>query len=267
MAARIVAVIVVLVMLALGGYWFLRPYLEPPPAPPPPVIKAAPETKKEPQFPIGAEAKPLPKLGESDPALRESIAGLVDPKALARFFNLEDGIRRIVATVDNLSREHLARQVNVAQPVGGQFLVTGKDDTLAIGAKNPARYNAFVNVVEAVDTQKAVAAYVYLYPLFQQAFVELGYPDAYFNDRLVEVIDHLLEAPEPKGPVKLVQPKVLYEFADPDMELMSAGHKIMVRVGPENEARLKAKLKQIREAVVTASSRETKTDASRPPRT
>jgi hypothetical protein len=94
---------------------------------------------------------------------------------------------------------------------------------------------------------------VYLYPLFQQAFVELGYPDGYFNDRLIEVIDHLLEAPEPKGPVKLVSPKVLYEFADPELERLSSGQKMMIRVGPENEARLKAKLREIRAAVAAQS--------------
>jgi hypothetical protein len=55
--------------------------------------------------------------------------------------------------------------------------------------------------------------------------------------------------------VKLVQPKVLYEFADPDMELLSSGQKIMIRVGPENESRLKVKLKQLRAEIVAASKR------------
>jgi len=257
MASRIAVVAAFLALLAGVIYWFVvRPRLEPPPPPPASEVPAAAPKKAGPEFPIGADAKPLPKLNESDPVLRESLAGIVDPKTLGKFLNLEDGIRKAVATVDNLSREHLARQVNVTRPIGGQFIVSGKDDTLAIGPKNAARYNVFVSAVEAVDSRKAVAAYVYLYPLFQQAFVELGYPDGYFNDRLVEVIDHLLEAPEPKGPVKLVQPKVLYEYADPEMELLSSGQKIMVRVGPENEARLKAKLKEIRAAVVSASKRE-----------
>ena len=86
MAWRVAVVVLVLAPLSAVGYWFLRPYLEPPPLPPPPVLKAAPE-KKGPEFPIGADAKPLPKLGESDPILREQVANLVDPKALAKFFN------------------------------------------------------------------------------------------------------------------------------------------------------------------------------------
>ena len=91
--------------------------------------------------------------------------------------------------------------------------------------------------------------YVRLYPLFQQAYVELGYPNGYFNDRLVSVIDHLLAAPEPRSPIRLTQPKVLYEFADPALEGLSAGHKILVRVGIDDEMRLKAKLREIRKAL------------------
>jgi hypothetical protein len=90
------------------------------------------------------------------------------------------------------------------------------------------------------------------YPLFQQAYRELGYPDGYFNDRLVEVIDHLLAAPEVKGPVALAKPWIMWEYADPKLEALSAGHKILVRVGPENAARLKAKLREVRRQVAAA---------------
>jgi hypothetical protein len=87
--------------------------------------------------------------------------------------------------------------------------------------------------------------------LFQQAYEELGYPDGYFNDRLISVIDDLLDAPEISAPVYVHQPKVLYEFVDPELEGISAGQKILIRVGPENELRLKAKLRTIR-AMLTA---------------
>lgn len=256
MAVRIVVAIVLLAVLAGTGYYLMRPRFEPPPMPP---VSKAPEApaKAGPKFPIGVEAKPLPKLGESDPALREAIGGLVDPASLAKFFNLEDGIRKIVATVDNLSREIVAERVNAVKPIGGAFVVTGKNEGMVIGPKNAARYNAFVRMAEAVNTDKAVEGYVYLYPLFQKAFEELGYPDAYFNDRLVEVIDHLLDAPELKEPVKLVSPKVLYEFADPDLERLSYGQKVMIRVGPDNEARLKKKLREIRAAVVRGQTPKT----------
>ena len=100
--------------------------------------------------------------------------------------------------------------------------------------------------MEQADTQKLVQTYVRLYPLFQKSYEELGYPKGYFNDRLVEVIDHLLATPDVPAPIALVQPKVLYEFADPALESRSAGQKMLMRMGPVNESRVKAKLRDIR---------------------
>ena len=71
-----------------------------------------------------------------------------------------------------------------------------------------------------------------------------------FNDRLVEAIDDLLAAPAVTGPLKLTQPKVLYEFADARLEQRSAGQKIMLRMGSDNAARVKAKLAQFRREIV-----------------
>jgi DUF3014 family protein len=47
-----------------------------------------------------------------------------------------------------------------------------------------------------------------------------------------------------------VRPKVLYEFEDPELEDFSAGHKMMIRIGPENAAAMKARLREIREELV-----------------
>ena len=78
-----------------------------------------------------------------------------------------------------------------------------------------------------------------------------GYPNAYFNDRLIVAIDDMLAAPEIPSP-KLAQPKVLYEFADPAVETLSAGQKILVRMGPENAKRVKDKLRAIRRELTVA---------------
>ena len=56
----------------------------------------------------------------------------------------------------------------------------------------------------------------------------------------------MLAAPEMPAGVKLVQPKVFYQFSDPDLEKRSAGQKIMMRIGNDNAARVKAKLRDIR---------------------
>jgi hypothetical protein len=69
----------------------------------------------------------------------------------------------------------------------------------------------------------------------------------------MEVIDHLLAAPDAPVPLLLTQPKVRYEYADPALESASAGWKIMWRIGPSNAALVKAKLRELRAALAQAS--------------
>ena len=252
-AARVVIVAAVLALAAGIAYYFLRPWFEAPPPPAAPKA-AAPAAPAGPRFPVAKEEQPLPPLRESDNAMRDALLALLDAPIVEKFFQLDQVARRIVATVDNLPRETVAWRLNPFKPTGGLFVTTGKDAQLAIAPANAVRYLPFVRMIESIDTGKAVAAYVHFYPLFQEAYLELGYPNGYFNDRLVEVIDHLLAAPEAKGQPKLVAPHVLFEYADPDLEERSIGQKILVRVGPENEARLKAKLREIRAAVTSTST-------------
>jgi len=133
--------------------------------------------------------------------------------------------------------------------VTGAFRTSGPEESTVVAPDNAARYTPYVRALEAVDSAKLVALYVRFYPLFQQAYAELGYPSRYFNDRVFEVIDHLLATPDVRGPIALVQPKVMYEYADPALQDLSAGQKMLVRMGPENEAKVKAKLRELKKAL------------------
>lgn len=192
----------------------------------------------------------LPTLGESDAAMREGLADLIGKKWLADFLYPEMIIRRIVATVDNLPRERVAQSVMPVKPVPGSFVTVGAAGNIVIDPRNSARYATYVNIVQAVDAHKLVEFYAGFYPLFQQAYEELGYPNGYFNDRLVEAIDNMLDAPELKEPIRLVQPKVMCQFADPALEKRSAGQKIVMRMGSGNAAKLKDKLREMRHEVM-----------------
>lgn len=225
-----------------------------PTAPAPPAAPAEPQIRY-PVTPQPAE-KPLPALDASDSTMKNALGELLSEKTLIDLFQLQDFVRRIVATVDNLPREKVALQRMPVKRVGGKFLVTGRDDSLAVGADNAARYALYVRLAEATDAGKLVALYLHFYPLFQQAYLDLGYPKGYFNDRLIDVIDHLLAAPEVQAPVRLVQPKVFYLFADSDLEARSAGQKILMRVGGENAAKIKAKLREIRDELTRQGSKQ-----------
>jgi hypothetical protein len=215
--------------------------------PPAPAARPAPQI----QFPLPqvADSPSLPTLDQSDSTMREGLASLLGRNIFEQFFQPQNVIRRIVATVDNLPREKLAARLMPVKAVAGPLLLTGAGENRVISAQNSARYLPYVLMAESVDAGRLVAIYVHHYPLFQQAYRELGYPSGYFNDRLVQVIDHLLAAPDIGGPIRLAQRKVLYEFADPELEARSAGQKILIRIGAGNAARVKAKLREIRREV------------------
>jgi len=268
-----VAIVVLIALIAAGGWWYWSQRAEPPPSrptvvsPPPPESPApAPQVAASgPQNPVDALAEPdavLPALAEADAAVTSALTELLGAKRVASFLNVDGFVRRAVATVDNLPRPQAASRMWPVQPSPERFLVQGTGEQQVIGAGNAARYAAFTGFVEAVDAERAATVYARLYPLFQQAYEELGYPGRYFNDRLVAVIDHLLAAPEPAGPIAVrltevrgefadTRPWTRYEFADPALESLSSGQKMMVRVGLSNEKRLKAKLRTFRAQVAT----------------
>jgi hypothetical protein len=253
---------VVVVVAAAGILYFLRhrATMAPPPvtvapsAPPPAAASTQPV-----HHPIeealstapAAQAKPaLPSLDDSDDEVGGVLTDLVGQSLFDSLFEHKNIVRRIVATVDNLPREAIAPRLWVLRPVGGRFLVSGQADTLAIAPENALRYTAYMQMVQAVDVRKLVEAYVHHYPLFQQAYEHLGYPHGYFNDRLIAVIDHLLATPAVQPPVALLQPHVLYEYADPSLESLSFGQKVLLRMGSDDAAAIKNKLSAIRSLLV-----------------
>lgn len=194
-------------------------------------------------------SEPLPALGESDAVLRARAEQLIGGGALERLFHLDSIVRRVVVTIDNLAARRVPQRFSLARPVPGRFATVEDGDVAYLDRNNYARYAPYVKLAKAVDTDRLVAAYMHFYPLFQEEYENLGYPNAYFNDRVVAVIDDLLAAPEPEGRLRLVRPRVMYEFADADLESLSAGQKILIRMGPENAAVIKAKLREIRDAL------------------
>jgi hypothetical protein len=238
------------------------------PAPAPAASMPAQAAIEHPIIAQEVSPSPLPALAASDAYVSQALTDLLGRDKVQRFFHLEGFARRVVATTDNLAREHAPPVLWPVVPTAGRFTTlanrgeAGETSAAAtrISPDNSQRYTPFVLFVESVDAAAAVRLYKRLYPLFQQAYEELGYPGRYFNDRLVSVIDLLLSTPvqsgplevalvEVKGPVASVRPWVRYEFTDPQLRKLSAGQKMLLRTGPENHRRLNAKLLEIRRLI------------------
>lgn len=216
---------------------------------PPPLPSPKPEVHQE-VVDVPPVTPPLPALADSDNFMLDALAGLVGNKSLMMFFRTDRIIHDFVATIDNLPTRRAPMGVMPVVQAPGDFITAGKNDDLIISTRNASRYTPYVRIAEAIDAKALVELYIRLYPLFQQAYEQLGYPNKYFNDRLIQTLDNLLETPIIKEPVRLVQPNVLYLFADTDLEGRSIGQRILMRTGSKNESIIKSKLREIKQELM-----------------
>lgn len=228
-------------------------------AAPEPVAPTAPPSELQPvNIPEAAQPLAVEQIDSALTAFLGSKAGLT-------FFQLTDFPRRFVATVDNLGRSHAPPVVWPINLTEGRFNVQTLDGSTIISSDNALRYKPLVLMLEQINVSLAVDLYVSMYPVLQQTYEDLGYPNRQFNNRLLQVLDHLLATPiapqviavqltEVKGAIPSLRPWVRYEFADPALEALSSGQKIMLRVGSVNQSRLEAMLSELRQEILKRST-------------
>lgn len=250
--------IVVIVIVAVAAWWyftrmpgvdFTRHGPEPGPAaastaPPPPPEHPISEAQTQ---PATAGTAPLPPLDASDDVVARALASIPGAEGLSELLLARGLVPHIVATVDALPRRSIGASVLPIRTPKGVFTVDTSSGQPVLDGKDYARYEPYMKIVEAVDPRTLVTWYVHWYPLFQEAYRQLGYPQGYFNDRLMVAINDMLAAPNARPPVALIaKPDGHYAFADPTWESLSVGQKLMIRIGPEHERVLKNKLRSIR---------------------
>src|SRR5882724_11671624 len=243
----------------LGGWFYWRSHHAPLPtiqdSAQPEAEAPVPAARIEHPVPAASDEAgkaPLPELNDSDMAVIDALGDAASGLNLAQYLVPESVIRHIVVTVDNLPRQKVAVDKRPVTPAAGAFIVDGDELHATLDKRNFRRYEPMMEVIRKADMQRFAAVYLRFYPLFQKAYQDLGYPTGYFNDRLVNVIDMLLATPQITGPIELVRPNVMYVFAEPKLEALPAGQKVLIRLGADNAAAVKAKLMELR-AIITAA--------------
>jgi hypothetical protein len=265
------AVLLLALAIAFAGaawFWLFRPASEDMPRPAP-----APAVAQQPDSAPTAEPPAL-VLPAADEVLKAddipgALARLLGREAVLKFLATTDFPRKAVATLDNLGRDHAPVSAWPVVPAPGRFVAAGNGGSLDIAPDNAARYRPFVAFVQSIDAAQAVDLYRRMYPVLQQAYRDLGFTKRPLHARMFEVIDVLLATPEPsqppkvtltevKGTVPSTQPWTRYEYEDPALQRLTAGQKILLRVGPDNRKVLKAKLEQLRQQLLQVSTETTR---------
>ena len=271
---------IIVLVLALAAWYVFSvrtPEVAEPPVVAPPIAQrplepmqpaeVVPEPATEAPAPETAppveEETPLPALAESDEAAVERLAELAGEAPLTDYIAGDAVIPRIVATVDALDGRQVPGVIQAVRGPGGEFLATADErpqvvirneagDPIPQYVVDPAnyqRYSVYVEMLEAMDPEELASEFRDNQPLFEKAFSQMGYPEGDFDQRLLAVIDELLATPEPQRPLRLIKPEAYFLYADEELESLSAGQKVLLRMGPDNAARVKDRLRAFRDAL------------------
>jgi|TARA_B110000240_G_C13487629_1_gene448171 hypothetical protein len=205
------------------------------------------EKQTEPE--IIPEPEPEPEaLDTSDGTVKTKLLGLSDYDAFARLLINEALLERFVIMTNSLADEELAANNRVLVQPKKSFRTYRQADKEWIDPASYKRYAPYVEVFESLETESLLKLYQEYKPAIEEIFAEIGSPYDRFDEKLEEAIDVLLDTPEVPVPVEVFTDSVMYQFADRQLESLTAPQKQLLRTGPENMRRIKAKLREIKES-------------------
>ena len=184
----------------------------------------------------------LPALDASDIFVKEQIDDFGLPTI---WTDRDDLVRRMAVVIDNAaSGEYPRRQLGFLAP-SGKFRIVEAGYRIFLDPASYSRYDRHLDVLESIDPSVLVALLTLIEPLLGEALGELGNRNTAAG-QIERGIEQLLALPLLEGDVELVQPKVLYQYADPELEAMSNLQKQGLRMGPANVMRLQKYLSRLK---------------------
>ncbi|APD91562.1 hypothetical protein BM524_18155 [Alteromonas mediterranea] len=216
------------------------------PTQPAPTVELEEKDEVEP-LPESVESDPEP-LDTSDPAVKASLieSSSADEATVNRMLVNEGLIQRFVVSVTNLANDEMAPNHQLLTPPEQNFRVYSQAGKQWIDAASYKRYTPYVDMLESFDNDALLNIYGIYKGDIQAKFSEIGNPDEDFNQVLLEAIDQLLDTPEVPVPVEVYSDSVAYKYADERLENLNEPQKQLLRTGPDNMRRIKAKLRELK---------------------
>ena len=192
------------------------------------------------------EPEKLPSLDKSDPFIEEEFDGLVNGMNIDNLLVTKNIARQVAVFVDNLALGDIVRNSSPLNGPNQGFAAVDISEKTYLDPNSYYRYDIYANLLTQLNTENLLKTYKQIYPLFEQAFGELGYSNISFNQRVKQSIREILEAPIIEEPIELSSISVNYQFSDPKLEELPAAQKLMIRMGPENTKKIKKVLSSIK---------------------
>ncbi|HTP26403.1 MAG TPA: DUF3014 domain-containing protein [Anaeromyxobacteraceae bacterium] len=242
-----------IVVTAIGGaifLWFPRgTVLSSPPGPPSPAVATTP--------PPAAPAGPAPTV---EPQRARSLLESISPSPLfQRWLGEGDLIRRWAVVTDNLAEGVSPRkQLRFLAPAGA-FSVETRGQQSAISQASYQRYDEIAEAIGSIDVQALAKVYRELHPVLEGAYRALGYPDGVFDNATARALQRISAAPVREGDVLVELREGVFICLDHNLERLGDIEKHLLRMGPRNTRILRAKAREIAQALGMATGPATAT--------
>lgn len=230
----------VLILALAAGYVFLRRAPSQPSVPAEGREPIVPAQQGEPGDQI-----PLPPLDQMDALVRQLVGGLSSHPTVAAWLTTDGLILNFVVVTSRIANGVTpVVELKAVGPVP-RFRTRGSQDILSIDPSSYRRYDRHAEAVSALDARGTAQLYATLKPRVRDAYRRLGHLDDEFDPALERAIVELLRVPVVEGEVGLEPHGIVYAFADPRLERMSAAQKQFLRMGPQNVRSVQGKLREI----------------------
>lgn len=256
-------VIVVLLLVIAGGVVLLTgiwpPKGEPtptatapPPEPPPsPIMTAieepAPEPSEPPPPPPEPVEDPLPRLEESDDAVRDAVGDIPLGTAGQQYLIPGNIIERSASLIYLMAQGDVPYKLLPVSRPKAAFPIRDDGTQVVTDPAGFERYDALTQWLQSLDLESLLSSLEWFIPLFKEAWSYYGEDPAAFDMAVVITLDLVIATPEiDLSEARLIRKEAVWIFEDPAIEGLAPIQKQVLRMGPENAKILKAKAAEAR---------------------
>jgi len=252
--------IVVLLLVIAGGVVLLTgnwpPEEEPaptvtapPPEPPPaPIVtdieEPAPEPPPPPPEPV---EEPLPRLEESDDAVRDAVGDIPLGTAGQQYLIPGNIIERSASLIYLMAQGDVPYKLLPVSRPKAAFPISDDGTQVVTDPAGFERYDALTQWLQSLDLESLLSSLEWFIPLFREAWSYYGEDPAAFDMAVVMTLDLVIATPEiDLSESRLIRKEAVWIFEDPAIEGLAPIQKQVLRMGPENAKVVKAKAAEAR---------------------
>lgn len=212
----------------------------------PETVELEPEPSIEPLPQTEVQAPEPEPIDISDAAIESALVAISNSELITDLLVSDALLERFVVTVTNLANNEMAPNHRLVTPPEQAFRVYQQADRYWIDPASYKRYTPYINALEKMENDQLLDLFTRYKSKITDVHEEISSSRQGFETTLLDAIDTLLDTPEIPMPVEVYTDSVAFKYKDEKLEKLSAPQKQLLRTGPDNMRRIKAKLRDLK---------------------